>query len=191
MDGKKSRFFWQLAAATLIVTVIALSAMMNEAKAPTEAADTPMPSQGESERSSRPAAETEDRVRPGCAVTQTMGFSRCGHSVTRRITAPDSIVGLDFSGVQDYYALWQIEEFAPEAIVMSREIPLFCPMHVVLSADEAGEIVLSQNQYGDGMAVLKSCGVSLVSFDGETGEALRMGLSFDSEADALSWLAAH
>ena len=74
---------------------------------------------------------------------------------------------------------------------MQREIDLFCPMHKVLMVNEAGEIMLCQNQYGDGMAVLTTYEKTLKNFDEETGEALRRGLGFDSREDAEQWLQSH
>ena len=132
--------------------------------------------------------ENEKKVEAGCEVTQTMGFTRCGHSVTRRITAPERVIGMDFSAFQEYYDLWQIESFSSTRVAMSREISLFCPMHQVLTVNEAGDVVLSQNQYGDGMAVLRTYPISLSQFDEETQEALRLGLGFDSEEEAAAWL---
>lgn len=132
-----------------------------------------------------------ENIQAGCTITQTMGFSRCGHSVTRRVDAPQEIFGLDFAGVKNYYALWQIANFSREQMEMQREIDLFCPMHKVLTVNEAGEIILTQNQYGDGMAVLTTYEKTWKDFDEETGEALRRGLGFDSREDAERWLQSH
>ena len=141
--------------------------------------------------SAQSAAESGERIRAGCEITQTMRFSRCGHSVTRRITAPASVTGLDFASAQEYYGLWQLESYSSGALTMSREIPLFCPMHAVLAVNEAGEVVLTRNQYGDGMAVVQATERSAEKMDPETREALRLGMGFDSEEEALAWLRAH
>ena len=136
-------------------------------------------------------SEGGERIQSGCAVTQTMGFSRCGHSVSRRIEAPAEIIGMDFAGAKEYYALWQTENFSRDQMEMQREIDLFCPMHKVLTANNAGEIMLTQNQYGDGMAVLTTYEKTLKDFDEETQEALRRGLGFDSREEAEGWLQLH
>ena len=178
----------QLAAAGAAVLVLALSLMMREAKAPVEEdlaalEETPAPAAAVSEH--------RERIGKGCAVIQTMGFSRCGHSVTRRTAAPEALCGADFSAAQAYYALWHIESFAQDQIAMSRDLPLYCPMHQVLGINEAGEVVLCRNEYGDGMAVKKSCGALLEDYDEETRQALVLGIGFDTEEEALKWLAAH
>ena len=74
---------------------------------------------------------------------------------------------------------------------MSREIPLYCPMHEVLNVNDAGEIVLSRNVYGDGMAVTKDYHRLLQEFDEETQAQLLLGLGFDSAEEADAWLTAH
>lgn len=136
-------------------------------------------------------AAAGDSVQPGCQITQTMLFGRCGHSVTRRIEAPQDVVGRDFAGTQDYYDLWEIITFQPSAVDMQREIPLFCPMHTVLSVNDAAEVVYLQNLYGDGMAVQADAGRSLPEFAEEDQRSLIQGIGFDSREDADAWLAAH
>ena len=74
---------------------------------------------------------------------------------------------------------------------MSREIPLYCPMHEVLSVSDAGEIVLSRNVYGDGMAATREYHRLLSEFDEEVQAALLLGMGFDSREEAERWLAAH
>ena len=137
------------------------------------------------------AAEQGARVVSGCEIIQTMAFSRCGHSVTRRVYAPETLIGADFAGTQAYYDLWQIESFSPERVEMRRELALFCPIHTVAGVNEAGEVVLSRNMYGDGMAVVKETGVALDSLPDGTQAELLLGRGFDSVSDAEAWLRKH
>ena len=138
------------------------------------------------------AAEDGVRVSENCQVIQTMGFSRCGHSVTRRLTVPGELAGADFQAVQAHYSLWRIEGFAADQIEMTREIPLYCPAHRVLSVSESGQIVLTFNAYGDGMAVEKTYeDLSIGDFSPEEQEKLLPGLGFDTREDAEAWLRAH
>jgi len=135
--------------------------------------------------------ETE-RIRAGCQVTQTMLFTRCGHSVTRRVQAPERLAGQGFSQAQAYYDLWQIEEFSPDNMRMSREIDLYCPMHRVLTANEAGEAVLTRNVYGDGMAVEKTYpDADVTRWNEQDREKLRLGIAFDMEKEADAFVASH
>lgn len=137
------------------------------------------------------AAEQKAKVAPGCEIIQTMAFTRCGHSVTRRVLAPETLLGKDFTASQEYYGLWQIESFSPDRLEMSREIPLFCPIHTVAGVNETGNVVLTRNMYGDGMAVVKDSGRSLDSFDLDIREELLSGIGFDTEQQAEGWLREH
>ena len=180
----------KLTAWTLIGLIVALAVIAGEARRLTKAADDP-PSIALSSDAARSVSDGVLRLRQGCVILQTMGFTRCGHSVTRRIDAPAGVIGADFPQTQAYYSLWQVESFSPDQVTMTREIDLFCPMHKVLSVNEAGEIVLTHNVYGDGMAVDQTYGRSIGDFDEDTRRRLLLGLGFDTREDAEAWLAVH
>lgn len=179
----------------LILSAAALAALtllgtMPWARAPVEEA--PRRSAQETERPVRPADAGEGRTAAGCQVIQTMRFSRCGHSVTRRVGLPEALAGGDFQALRDYYSLWRVDSFSPDAVSMSRDLDLYCPMHFVLGVGETGEIALGRNVYGDGMAVQQIYGdKSLEDFSEEDRDALRAGLGFDSREEAEAWLRAH
>ena len=182
------RSFFRLIWMTAAALALALMLMTREAKAPVE------PEVSALQPTQAPAQDASgggERVGEGCQVMQTMAFSRCGHSVSRRVDAPEALWEADFTAAQAYYDLWQIESFSSSQISMSRELPLFCPMHTVLGVNEAGEAVLSRNVYGDGMAVTKPCGVALDRFSEADQEALLLGIGFDSAEEAEAWLDAH
>lgn len=170
------------------ILCFAFAMMVTDAKAPSdldlpEVLPTPARAEG--------AAETGVRIQPQCQITQTMGFSRCGHSVTRRIAPPEEMTGATFEEARAYYDLWQIGEFSPSRVVMQREIPLFCPMHQVLGVNEAGDVVIMQNEYGDGMAAVVEYEKNLRDFDEDIQEQLRLGIGFESREEAEAWLAIH
>ena len=183
----KNAGFLHAALLTAGAVILLLGLTAETAKAPEGNAPalsvTPPPAVG--------VAKEGARVADGCEIIQTMAFSRCGHTVTRRVTVPETLVGNDFEAVQKYYDLWQIESYAPEHIDMRREIPLFCPIHTVAGVNDAGSVVLSRNVYGDGMAVFKDSGKTLEDFSAEEREKLLLGLGFDSEAEAETWLRGH
>lgn len=162
----------------------------------TPAAQAPLEISGDEGALATPAAPVMDaanageRLAPDCEILQTMCFSRCGHSVARRIHPPAEIAGADFAGTQAYYDLWQIEDFSAQAVSMRREIALYCPMHQVAGVNEAGEVVISENRYGDGMAVVLETGRQLDAFPEEKRRALLLGEGFDSREAALAWLGA-
>ncbi len=173
------RFAWITAA----VVAAALLFLPWEAQAPVHEKAEEMPTP--------PAAAVignGQRMQKDCQIIQTMAFSRCGHSVTRRVSAPEALVGADFSAACDYYDAWSVESFSPENVTMRREIDLYCPMHAVLSVNEAGEAVLTCNVYGDGMAVEKTYSLTLTDFSPENRQALLRGIGFDSREEAEAWL---
>lgn len=172
------RLAW-MTAALLIITVALTARQGREPEEPVPQ-DTFPPAASET--------KAEGKIGKSCQVIQTMAFSRCGHSVTRRVAAPEALWGADFAAARQYYDVWQIESYAPDQITLQREIALFCPMHAVLGVNDAGEAVLCRNVYGDGMAVSKSYGVTLDALDEGDREALLLGLGFDSEEEADAWL---
>lgn len=132
-----------------------------------------------------PAAE-QPSLNAGAQVYQTMFFTRCGHSVSRRTDAAAAVQGASFEAVRSYYDVWTILEMTEERVEMERQIGLFCPMHKVVSMTEAGQIVLAENRYGDGMAILKIYDATFP--DEETKNLLLAGQGFDSEEMAEMWL---
>ena len=182
---KKSKWgvVFRLAWITAAALAAALLLLPWEAQAPVQekAEELPTP----------PAASVAgegQRMERSCQIIQTMAFSRCGHSVTRRVSAPDALVGENFDAARAYYDAWSIDAFSPENVTMRREIDLYCPMHAVLSVNEAGEAVLTRNVYGDGMAVEKTYALTLSEFEAEDRLALLRGIGFDSVEEAEAWL---
>lgn len=181
---KRRAFLWSAAA----IAALTLLLTMPRAAAPLEREGS-----FETEQTAKPADGARgERVEKGCSAIQTMLFSRCGHSVTRRVSVAEKVIGGDFAAVQSYYDVWRIDSFSPLSLEMSREIDLFCPLHWVVSGNEAGEIVLCRNRYGDGMAIEKTLdGYTLEQFSEQDRAAIRQGVGFDSEAEAEAWLSAH
>lgn len=155
---------------------------IEEAQAPTEKGDSAMDATG--------AAENATTLNADAAITQIMRFRRCGHSVERRIEAGTENQGLTFTRFREKYPDWTVTAFSESAAAMEKEPELFCPMHHVLSAGDSGEIVMSQNRYGDGMAVEKVLGRTLSEMPEEKREQLIYGIGFDTKEDAEAWLAA-
>ncbi|MBE5783637.1 MAG: hypothetical protein E7329_10030 [Clostridiales bacterium] len=185
--GSRGAFFTpgRTVAAGVMALALSYGMMIADAKAPED-----------NEMQSNPIrAETvsEENIRTGknCEIVQTMGFSSCGHSVTRRIEAPEALKNQKFEEIQAHYSLWQIESFQEDRVVMQREIMLYCPMHKVLTVNDAGRIVLSENLYGDGMAVIHSYDRWLQEFDEESRAQLLLGIGFDTQEEAEGWLGAH
>ena len=181
---KKKRTGLCMAAVGLMVTALCSGIFLTEARAP-EDEDPGSNLQAEA------AAESSLSAGTDCHLLQIMAFSRCGHSVQRRVALPREMTGSGLTQIQERYDQWQIEEFQSNRIVMTREIALFCPMHKVLMADEAGQIVLAENLYGDGMAVIRVYEDMLNRFGEQEQNQLLLGMGFDSLEEAEEWLREH
>lgn len=72
---------------------------------------------------------------------------------------------------------------------MERHIDLYCPAHVVISLDGSGQVVLAENRYGDGMAILKT--LDAAPREDEMRKTLIAGVGLDSEQEAMEWLQEH
>lgn len=169
--------------AMLAAGILFLSGTEN-ANAPEHAENTAIPQAKE-------VSDDRGKIQPDCVLIQTMLFTRCGHSVTRRIEAPADTSGMNFTQMQEKYDLWEIGDFSPSSVSLEREIDLFCPMHHVLAVNEAGEIVLTSNLYGDGMAVEKTYETSFQKMNEEKRERLMEGIGFDTREEAEAWLNAN
>ena len=183
MQKSKWGIVFRLAWITAAAIAAALLLLPWDAQAPVQEKAEAMPTP--------PAASVAgdgQRIQRACQIVQTMAFSRCGHSVTRRVSVPEALVGEDFSAARAYYDMWSIDSFSPENVTMRREIDLYCPMHAVLSVNEAGEAILTRNVYGDGMAVEKTYAFTLTDFSPEDRQALLRGIGFDSREEAEGWL---
>lgn len=182
MSGKRK---WGIRLAVLLFGLLTAGILflsgMETAQAPVEQQPDPLNAE---------AAERTERLLSDASVTQTMRFLRCGHSVTRRVEAGPQNHGLTFSELQEKYADWELRDFSESAVSMEKELALFCPLHYVLTAGDSGEIVLTNNRYGDGMAVEKVYQTALSQMPEETRRQLIYGIGFDSREEAEAWLGA-
>lgn len=163
----------------LIVLGMLMAGGITTAEAPIE--------EDEPETTALPVSEGE-KMHADAQVYQTMYFLRCGHSVSRRTGLSDAVKTEDFASVRAYYDLWTVLEMTADHVEMERQLDLYCPMHQVVSLNETGQVVLSENRYGDGMAVKKVYAGSIDAISEETREKLLAGQGFDSEQDANAWL---
>ena len=126
-----------------------------------------------------------------CTLVQTFRYTPCGHQVTRRVSLPDHLVGAGFDAVQSAYPLWMIDTFSPENIVMRRDETMYCPMHLVLQADEAGRICVFKNVYGDGLACQAETPYLIGEFEKDVQHRLENGVAFDTREQLDAWVLLH
>lgn len=134
------------------------------------------------------AQDDTQRVDSGCELLQTLTYTRCTHTVTRRVTAPAELAGKTLAQVQPLYDAWEITEFSPKLIQMRQRPDLFCPDHVVLMPGEDGTLCVFQNKYGDALMLVRELDARLEHLPAALQEEVRDGLGFDDLATLEQWL---
>ena len=138
-----------------------------------------------------PSAEAQaDTVTPqeGCALLQTLSYTRCGHTVVRRLTAPVEIYGQPLDGVEALYPAWRITEFGAKQIKMEQHLQMYCPDHMVLMPADAGMLCVFENKYGDALALVKELNIPLKSLPAAAQEDVQPGLGFSTPEELEMWL---
>ena len=134
------------------------------------------------------ALSENTRVADGCELLQTLSYTRCEHTVTRRVAAPTELYGKTLADVRALYDDWQITEFSAKEIKMSERPDLYCPDHMVLLPNEAGVLCVFQNKYGDALALVSELQTELSALPNSMQEEVRQGIGFPSLAELEQWL---
>lgn len=174
-----------LGAATLVVAaaLLIIGLYPRGASAP-QASGTPLPENP----ADAAGVVASTKVESGCELIQEVSYSRCGHKTTRRTQLPQELDGKTRQDVEAAYDGWQITEFLPKRVTMTRQLEMYCANHVVLMPDEAGVLSVFQNKYGDAMAFVEALDLRLDSLPEAIQEEVRVGKGFDNLADLEQWL---
>lgn len=148
---------------------------------------TPVPSASQPP-ADRAASGNALRVAEGCELVQTLSYTRCEHSITRRVAAPTELYGKTLQEVQPLYEEWQITEFAPKEIKMSQQPDIYCPDHMVLMPNETGLLCVFQNKYGDALALVEELQTEVSALPSAMQEEVRRGIGFATLAELEQWL---
>jgi len=124
----------------------------------------------------------------GCQLLQTLSYTRCHHTVVRRVAAPVELYGLPLADAEALYPDWRITEYGAKLIKMEQQISLFCPDHMVLMPDSAGMLCVFENKYGDALALVNELNIAVSSLPAAAQEDVEMGLGFDSPEEMEMWL---
>lgn len=128
------------------------------------------------------------RVRDGAELMQTLTYTRCAHTVTRRVTAPVEVYGKTLEEVQPLYPEWQITSFSSSEVQMSQRPDLFCPAHLVLMTSPAGKLCVFRNKYGDALALEKELSTDVSTLPAAVQEELSEGIGFSTNEELSGWL---
>ena len=121
-------------------------------------------------------------------LSQTLTYSRCGHTVKRRMTAPAELHGKNLQEAEALYPQWRITAFSPAQIVMEQRPEIFCPDHLVVMTGENGRVCVFRNKYGDALALERELEMDAGQLPAAVREELAMGVGFDTAEEMEMWL---
>ena len=124
----------------------------------------------------------------GGELMQTLTYTRCEHTVTRRLTAPVELYGKGMDEVAALYPEWRITEFSPRQVKMDRQPDLFCPDHMVLMPNGAGYLCVFENKYGDALALVRELDVEMKHLPAAAQEEAEAGIGFSTAEELEQWL---
>lgn len=182
MNKREHRHFqrsmlWMLLAAAALAALAAAVVLWPGSTAPDEAppvqaADNPQGS----------------RIQEGCDVHQTLTYTRCQHTVTRRVTAPVELLGRTRQETEELYPEWRITAFGPKRVEMEQQLDLFCPDHKVLLPGGDGLLCVFENKFGDGLALVKEMQTPLSALPEAQQQLVKHGMGFSTLEELEAWL---
>lgn len=130
----------------------------------------------------------DSRVQEGCEVHQTLTYTRCRHTVTRRVTAPVELLGKTRGEAEELYPEWRITAFGPRRVEMEQQLDLFCPDHRVLLPGGDGLLCVFENKYGDALALVKELQTPLSALPEAQQQLVKHGMGFSTLEELEAWL---
>ena len=130
----------------------------------------------------------ETVLAPGGELLQTFAYARCGHTVTRRVTAPAELTGKNLREVEALYPEWKVTAFSPASVAMEQTPPLFCPDHLVVMTGSDGRVCVFENKYGDALALVRETDMTADQLPHAVQEELEMGVGFSTPEEMEMWL---
>lgn len=128
--------------------------------------------------------DSQGLIERGCVLHQTLQYAVCGHSVERNLDAPDTVLGMNREVFAQAMADWRVTAFASQRIEMARTMEMPCPAHWVIRAGADGKLGVYRNLYGEELCCLRELDMGVSAAPESDEAALRVGLCFDTEADA-------
>ena len=169
---KMPLLLWSLAA------LLALGALWLAPRT-AEAPDTPV---------SKADTVGEVRLEENSELIQTLTYTRCEHSVKRRLTAPPELYGKNLQQVEALYPEWRITAFSAKEVSMEKQPDLYCPDHLVIMPNGAGYVCVYENKYGDALMLSRETELKLDSLPAAAREEVEHGLGFSTAEEVEMWL---
>jgi len=146
------------------------------------------PMQTQDTAASEASGDTPLALSDRSEVLQTLTYSRCSHTVTRRFTAPVELYGQPLEGVQALYPQWKVTEFSAAMVKMEQHVDLFCPDHLVLMTNGEGRLCVFENTYGEALMLLEELDVMAADLPAAAREEAERGVGFAAMQEVEQWL---
>ena len=177
----EKRFFLRpLVLALVILPVLILSLLL---LAPEDtASDDALPPASEA------GSVPETVLASGSELLQTFTYSRCEHTVTRRVTAPAELVGKNLKEVEALYPEWRITAFSSALVTMEQRPEIFCPDHLVVMKGDGNRVCVFENKYGDALALVRELELTMDQLPAAVREEIEHGIGFSTAEELEMWL---
>ena len=113
-----------------IVGVLKRTPNISEAKAANEVQNVP-----EKENTVVTTASSEEKVSPNATFALKKYYDECSHFDYEEAELPHELVNLTQEEVEEYYAGWEVEKFAKDQLVLTKEIDGYCNQHFLIKLD--------------------------------------------------------
>ena len=130
-----------------------------------------------------PADADDARIASGAAVTWSLYYEMCGHTVTMTTEADESMVGLSFAQLDEKYPDVRIVSFSASKIELKRSYACYCPDHFILKRHGEKLVVFATAKGSDKQDIYTTLQIDFDDIPQNEREALEIGRVFGSFAD--------
>ena len=96
-----------------------------------------------------PTDMEEEKISPNAEFALKKYYDECNHFEYHEAELPVELVNLTKQEVEDYYEEWDVEEFSPSKLVLSKEINGYCRDHYLVRLDAENMNVYHLKTSGD------------------------------------------
>lgn len=82
------------------------------------------------------ASAIEEKILPTAEFAMKNVYNECGHFKFEYAELPQELVNLTEEELEAYYKDWEIEEFSPSKIILTKEINSLCDEHFIIKLGE-------------------------------------------------------
>lgn len=82
------------------------------------------------------ASAIEEKILPTAEFAMKKVYNECGHFKFEYAELPQELINLTEEELEAYYKDWEIEEFSPSKIILTKEINSLCDEHFIIKLGE-------------------------------------------------------